>query len=343
MAGKPTVTMTLAGDEKKLTSAFDKVGDASKRMGADVDKASDDFKKTGRSVEDFAEKSDTVDTRAMGFRDTITGLQDSFRGLSDSSLSTGDRLLTLGMGVGDLASGFTNLIIPALGRFGTYLASTTVGTWAITAAQTAWAAITRATSAAMALLNATMRANPILFIVGLIATLVGAFILLWNKSAGFRNFFIGVWRAIRTAVGNTVAWLRGAWNGLANAASSVAHRIGGFFAGMGTAIKNAFRSAVNFAIDLLNGAIGGINVLIDGANLVPGVNIPHIPNIPRLHTGGVVPGMPGEEQLMLLQGGERVSTSGQGGGGRLVVVGDVDSAFATYLKKLVRDGTLRLA
>ena len=31
------------------------------------------------------------------------------------------------------------------------------------------------------------------------------------------------------------------------------------------------------------------------------------------------------------------------GGGRLAVVGDVDSLFATYLKKLVRDGTLRLA
>ena len=38
------------------------------------------------------------------------------------------------------------------------------------------------------------------------------------------------------------------------------------------------------------------------------------PNIPYLHTGGIVPGMPGSDVLAVLQAGERVSPAGRGGG-----------------------------
>lgn len=62
----------------------------------------------------LGETSDEVDTKAMGFRDTITGVQDTMKGLSDASLSTGDRLLTLGMGIGDLGSAGYNLLAPAM-------------------------------------------------------------------------------------------------------------------------------------------------------------------------------------------------------------------------------------
>ncbi len=349
MSGKPTVTLTLAGDEKKLTSAFDKVGDAAKGMGKDVDKASDGFKKAGRATEDWAEKSDTVDTRAMGFRDTITGLQDSFRGLSDSSLSTGDRLLTLGMGIGDLASGFTNLLIPGISKFGTYLASTTIGTWAITAAQTAWSAVTKATAAATAALNAVMRANPILFIVGLIAALVGAFILLWNKSAGFRNFWIGLWNGIKSIVGSVVNWIKGAWNGVVDFFRNIPGRIGAVLGAIGGIVKGIFKGAVNGIIDALNWTLDhSINWLIDRYNDVAGLvglgTIGRIPHIPRLHTGGVVPGMPGQEVLTVLQAGEHVSASSQGGGGGTVtVLGGADQAVADLIMYLVRKGKIRFA
>ena len=49
-------------------------------------------------------------------------------------------------------------------------------------------------------LNAAMNANPIGIIVGLIAGLVAAFVLLWNKSEGFRNFFISMWEGIKKAM-----------------------------------------------------------------------------------------------------------------------------------------------
>ncbi|OLF07758.1 hypothetical protein BLA60_25860 [Actinophytocola xinjiangensis] len=347
MASKPTVTLTLAGDEKKLTEAFDRVGAASKSMADDVDRSSKEMADSGSNAQErLTEGFDTTDTRAMGFRDTITGLQDGFQGLTDDSLGLGERLLLLGTGVGDLASGMVNLLIPAMATFWGWLSSTTAATWLVATAKTAWAAVTGAVSTAIAVLNAVIRANPIMFLVGLISVLVGAFMLLWNRSAAFRDFFIGIWNAIRGAVGSVVGWIKSVWAGLPGFFRGVVNGIVSIFSGIGNGIKNAFKGAVNFVIGILNTAINAINGLINGANLIPGINIPNIPQIPRLHTGGVVPGMIGSEQLAILQAGERVVPRGQGGGGGAATVafsGDVDSAFATAFMKLVRSGDITVA
>lgn len=342
--GGPTVTLTLAGDEKKLTDAFDKVGAASKSMGDKVASTSSDFDKVGKSTDDFVEKADNVDTKAMGFRDTITGLQDTFKGLTDDSLSLGDRLFTLGAGVGDLASGFANLLIPALGKMGAALAATTAGTWLLTTAQTAWSAISGAVTAAMGALNAVLAANPILAVIAVIALLVGAFIWLWNNCEGFRNFFINMWHGIQNVVGAVVDWIVNAWNGVIDFFSKLPGRIGGFFSGLGDIIKNAFKGAVNWIIDRLNWFVDRINNIIYGINLInPFDDIPSVPHIPKLHTGGVVPGMPGQEVLMMLQGGERVSTSSQAGSGtRITFAGNTSDAFATAFMELVRTGVITI-
>lgn len=57
----------------------------------------------------------------------------------------------------------------------------------------------RAWAAAQFALNAAMSANPIGLIIAAVAALVGVFIYLWNNSEGFRNFWIGMWEAIKTA------------------------------------------------------------------------------------------------------------------------------------------------
>lgn len=53
-----------------------------------------------------------------------------------------------------------------------------------------------AAKTAQDLLNTSMLANPITWIVMAIAALVAAIIYLWNTNEGFRNFWIGVWNAI---------------------------------------------------------------------------------------------------------------------------------------------------
>lgn len=207
-----------------------------------------------------------------------------------------------------------------------------------------------AITAGMWLLNAALAANPIVLVIGLVAALAVALIALWQKSAAFRGFFIGMWNGIKSLVGTVVGWIKDRWNGLVSWFKGIPAAIGRALGSLGSIISGVFKGAVNMVIDALNWGIDRINSLIHGINNVSGaVGIPGIPDIPhigRLHTGGVVPGAVGTEQLAILMAGERVTSRGSSsdsGGGRLAIVGDVDSLFATYLKKLVRDGTLRLA
>lgn len=74
-------------------------------------------------------------------------------------------------------------------------------------------------------LNMAILASPITWFVGLILILVAGFIYLWNTSEGFRNFWIGMWEAIKEAC---IA----AWNGISH-----------FFT---ETIPNAFKKVINF-------------------------------------------------------------------------------------------------
>lgn len=51
-------------------------------------------------------------------------------------------------------------------------------------------------TAAQWLLNAAMSANPIAIVIAVITGLVAAFVVLWNKSDAFRNFWINLWDGI---------------------------------------------------------------------------------------------------------------------------------------------------
>lgn len=347
MAGKPTVTMTLAGDEKKLTSTFDRVGDAAKAMGDKVDAASDDFAKAGRTADDFAEQTDTAETRATGFADSLDGVKSAFDTLSDPTASTTDKLIGLGRAGADLAGGFTNFIIPAVSGLWQRLMATTIATNAVSAAQTAWAAVTKGVTVATAALNTVMRANPIMTVITIIGLLVGAFILLWNKSEGFRNFFIGMWNGIKSTVGTVVGWVADRFNGLIDFFKSIPGKIGTAMGSLGSIVKNVFKGAVNGVVDALNWFLDhSINWLINRVNDVSGVigvpAIPTIPHIPRMHTGGIVPGMPGQEVPIMAMAGERVSTSSQGGGARVTFAGDLDGMMQAAIMKWIRNGEIRI-
>lgn len=54
------------------------------------------------------------------------------------------------------------------------------------------------------LLNTAMNANPIGIIIGLIAGLVAGFVVLWNKSEAFREFWIGLWENIKEIAGKVI-------------------------------------------------------------------------------------------------------------------------------------------
>ena len=62
----------------------------------------------------------------------------------------------------------------------------------------------KAAELAQKLLNATMLANPFVLIVTLIAGLVAAFFYFWNTSDSFRQFWIDLWKKIRSAASDVI-------------------------------------------------------------------------------------------------------------------------------------------
>ncbi|MFI7677868.1 hypothetical protein [Actinophytocola sp. NPDC049390] len=281
--------MTLAGDESKLTDAFDKVGAASKSMADKVDSASSDMRSAGDRFDSLAESTDTAETRFTGFSDTIGGVTEGLMAWNDESLSTTERLQALGMAGADLAGGLTGFLVPALKTMWTTLTTSVIPSiWAFTSA---------------------LLANPITWVVLGIAALIAIIVLLVKH-----------WDTVKEVVGNVIGWIRDRWNGLMSWFGGIPDWFGRIFGGIGDAISGAFKSAINWVIDRLNWFIDRANDLIYGINLVnPFSDIPPIPHIPRMHTGGVVPGAPGTEQMAILQAGERVLPAGASGGADITI------------------------
>ena len=315
MSSKPTVTLTLAGDEAKLTDAFDRVGAASKKMADDVDSASDDLRDAGAGFDDLAERTDTAETRFTGFSDVIGGVTEGLSAWNDESLSTTERLQALGQAGADLAGGLTGFLVPAM--------------------KTLWTGLTTQVIPAIWSFTSALLANPITWVVVGIAALIAAIILLVTH-----------WDKVKQVVGTVINWIKDRWSDLMSWFAGVPDWFGRIFSGIGNAIAGAFKGALNWVIDIANWLLDRVNWLLDRVNDISGVigipAIPHIPHIPRLHTGGVVPGMPGQEVPIIAMAGERVTPNGQStdGGGTLVLGGNVDSVMGSAIDALFRSGEI---
>ncbi len=200
MAGPIRIAVLADGSaaSKSMKQFADDVDGNVRRAAGSVGRSGQDMKAgTDRAIEGF----DTADTRAMGFRDTITGLQDTAGGFS--KLAKGDLaggLLTLGMGVGDLASGFSNFLIPAFAKGIGWIKNLTV---------------------VQRILNITMLTNPVFLVVAAIVALVAIIVIAYKKSETFRAIVQAVWAAIKTAILAVVEWFKGAMTGLWSKATQV--------------------------------------------------------------------------------------------------------------------------
>lgn len=114
-------------------------------------------------------------------------------------------------------------------------------------------------------LNAALLANPITWIVIAIMALVAAFVVLWNECEGFRNFWITIWEAIKTAFNAVVEWIKqackdiaqffvNAWEGIKKVWSVVAS----WFSNVWSNIKKAFSAVGTWFKDIFTKAWNGI-------------------------------------------------------------------------------------
>lgn len=158
--------------------------------------------------------------------------------------------------------------------------------------------------------NAALLANPIGLVVAAIVALIAILVVAWKKSDTFRKIVTTAFNWVKNAASTAFNWIKRNWplllgiitgpigwavtavvrnwDHIKSAVSRAVTGIKGFLSGMWDGMVSGAKAAVNAAIGVINGAVGGINTLIDGANFLPGVSIPHVPSIPYLAEGGVV-------------------------------------------------------
>lgn len=135
------------------------------------------------------------------------------------------------------------------------------------------------------------------------------------------------------AVGN---WITDKFNMVVDFFRSIPGRIGSALSGLGSAVGNAFTAALNWGIDRINWFVDKANSVIANVNKIPGVSLPSLPRLGRLHDGGVVPGFAGQEKLAILEAGETVvpadkSAALQGGGPTVIQLRSDGTAFGDAL------------
>jgi phage-related protein len=332
-----TVRLTFVGDPAPAVGAFDEVGSAADDMSSHVDTASDSYGRAG-------EAADGAEQKARGFSDTLAGSADVASGFG--AIMHGDvfgGLVTVGTGIADVAGGFNDFLLPAL-------AKTRVGVLAKAAADRVAAAGARAWAIGQNLLNLSLLANPITWIIVGIVALIAVIVLIATKTSWFRDAWQAAWRGIRIAAQAVWTWIKGlpkdlstvwvtitdfitapfelAWTLVSKGAATLWTWLAGLPKKLGTAFKAVygfvtapFRAAFNMISDMWNKTIGKIQIkfpkFLGGGEM-------HMPTLPRLHAGGIVPGVAGVPTPILALGGERVSptTSADTGTARVVVGSD---------------------
>ena len=259
-----------------LNESYGEAGKTYKEVNKEVLAANDAQNQYNQAMADIAEKAQpaitSFKTAMVGVLQTVlekfneVDLEGLIGKVSSSITSLVDTALP------PLMEGLTwvldnaNWLVPVLGTLA-------ISIGAITTGIKAYNAVVKIARAVQLAWNLAMTANPIGLVITAIGLLVVAFVTLWNKCEGFRNFFIKMWEGIKKV------------------GSSVADFIGGVFERTIGTVKGI----INGVIELINGAIGAINKLkVEIPDWVPkyggstfGVNIP---KIPTLAEGGIVNG-----------------------------------------------------
>lgn len=289
MAGdKNQVTLTFAGDSAQLEQAFDRVGSSAKSMSDKVGNSTKAFDDTGNGLGHLGEKADSAESKLIGVHDVIDGTASIMQGPGKQGIAS------YVQGWADLAGGLAPLLLG--------LADTKVGL----IAQSVWMGIVKAATVVWTgvqwLLNAALTANPIGLIIVAIVALVAIIVLIATKTTWFQDLWRVVWSFVKNTAIDFWDWLK-----------DLPSKLGSVFSSIAGFISAPFKSAFNFVSDAWNHTIGKLSWSVPDWVPFIGGNRISAPQLPKFHTGGVVPGAPGTEMVALLQAGERVTPAGQSG------------------------------
>lgn len=244
-----------------------------------------------------------------------------------------DFIVGLVTGLGDILAGVWEAIVTGVTAAWEWVGSIITGVWTtITDTTTAvwdgitgflggiWDGITSAASAAWLLVESYI-VDPLQsawdWITGTFGAVGGWFSSLWT----------GITTTASTVWGTIYSWivdpLQNAWNWITGVFSTISttfsdlwqgiiDTMSSIFGGAADIVSDAFSGVADLIKGVINGIISfinetviwGINKLIDGANLVPFVDIPHVSQIPLISSAGGVPGWHGG--MPMHSGGDRM-------------------------------------
>lgn len=124
-------------------------------------------------------------------------------------------------------------------------------------------AATKAWTAAQWLLNVAMSMNPIGWVIIAVVALVAVIVILWNKSAAFRNFWIMVWNWIKNAAIVT-------WTAITTKAQQFWNWIGGVATGIRTKLVNGWNAVRTGAVTVWNAITSRVTTFYNWIMGIPG-------------------------------------------------------------------------
>jgi len=297
----------MAGNTVTLTFAGDSssLEKSFQQVGSKAISMAGDLDKAEAKSRSFGGAMDSAGEAAGGAEGKFMGAADLLDGLGGAFGLPTEKATGLFRAFGDLSGGF-EAIQPMIGSLGTMFTS----------------------------LGSTLITPPVGIIL-LIGALAAALVVAYQKSETFRNIVNGVFDGVKTTVGSVV----------------------GVFESVGSAIGGAFTTGVAVAKSMINALIGavesGLNFIMTPyrmsagfLNKIPGVGsaVPDFLtrdiHLPRLHTGGVVPGPAGAEVPILALAGETVTPPG-GAVGNVTIVVNGNLVHENQLADLVQSVLLR--
>ncbi len=184
--------------------------------------------------------------------DTFSNIGPMLKDFCEGGISTFCDALSTAM---DLASGAISVIealSPVIGAVAGAIITYKGAVLLWNAAETAKNVVMGISTAAQWALNVAMTANPIGIVIVAIGALVVAFIVLWNKSEGFRNFWINLWEKVKAIV--TSAWegIKAGFEKIKNGISAVKEKVSTMWNGVKEKTSELWGGVKNVVSEKLN-------------------------------------------------------------------------------------------
>ncbi|TDB71805.1 hypothetical protein E1211_15215 [Micromonospora sp. 15K316] len=305
-----------------------------KQAGVDSGQAQADL---AQANEDAAQAGRDMAQANRDAKDAQLNLNDAQKAADPSTLSrVGTEIELLSTAALGLV-GTLNLLAMANNAVSLASIKSAAATTASKAAQLAGAAATGIATAAQWAWNVAMSANPIGIVIVAIGALVGAIIWIATQTTWFQDLWGAIWGKIGEPVKAAWDWIKKITTTAFNWYISLPGKIGRAFGKIGGLISSPFRSAFNSVSRAWNATVGRLSWTVPG--WVPGVggNSISAPRLPTFHSGGTVPGRPGENVLAVLQAGEQIkSPSASGGGGSVLVLQSSGRSVDDLLLEILR-------